>query len=260
MTVKITNHFVKELAWQNWHIHRPERLNALGTTLANELTETLSIARRELDPEIRAIVITAETVVKSGVAYWIAGGDLKELADLKQKAEARSYAKTMRLFCEGLESLAVPVVTVLDGLAIGGGAELALAGDIRLATVRSSLDFKQLKLGLTCGYGSTSRLVNLLGKAKAQSILFSCSTLDAETASRDGLIHQLIAFTNLEDIGLQILPLLELEPLAVAAQKKMLRLASTQSSGDQEWADEIFESIWLNETHERNLMGFKTKI
>jgi len=259
MTVNITNHIINALTWQNWHICRPERLNALGTTLARELTDTLEYARDHLAPEVRAVVITAETVVKSGQAYWIAGGDLVELSELNQKHQARDYAKTMREFCEGLEALPVPVVTVVDGSAIGGGAELALAGDLRLATVRSTFEFKQLKLGLATGYGSACRLVDLLGKSKVQSLLYLCSSIDAETAHREGLIHSLISSATSEEIALQLLPLLELEPRAVRAQKKMLRLATSQPSGDHRWADEIFESIWLNETHAKNLAEFKSR-
>jgi methylglutaconyl-CoA hydratase len=259
MTVKISNHSINSYTWQNWHIFRPERLNALGTTITKELADTLEFARDQLAPEVRAVVLTAETVVKSGSAYWIAGGDLKELSTLDQKHQARIYAQTMRRFCEGLETLPVPVITVVDGAAIGGGAELALAGDIRLATVRSTLEFKQLKLGLATGYGSASRLVNLLGKSKAQALLYFCASIDAETAHRDGLIHNLISSATTEEIAQQILPILELNPKALAAQKKMLRLASSQPSGNQDWADEIFESIWLNDTHAKNLSEFKAR-
>ena len=259
MTVKISNHSIHSYTWQNWHICRPDRLNALGTTLAKELADTLDITRSHLDPSVRAIVITAETVVKSGKAYWIAGGDLTELSTLDQRQLARAYARSMRIFCEGLEMLPIPVITVVDGSAIGGGAELALAGDIRFATVRSSFDFRQLKLGLATGYGAASRLVDLLGKSKAQSLLYFCQSVDAESAHREGLVHNLIASAQREDIGLQILPILHLEPLAIRAQKKMLRLASSQPSGDHSWADEAFEAIWLNETHSKNLAEFKKK-
>ncbi|MEI6834631.1 MAG: enoyl-CoA hydratase-related protein, partial [bacterium] len=110
MTVKISNHSINSYTWQNWHIFRPERLNALGTTIAKELADTLEFARDQLAPEVRAVVITAETVVKSGLAYWVAGGDLKELSTLDQKHQAHIYAQTMRRFCEGLETLPVPVI------------------------------------------------------------------------------------------------------------------------------------------------------
>lgn len=259
MTVKVSNHSIDNLYWQNWHISRPDRLNAIGTTVARELSETLDMIRSSLDHHIRAIVITAETVIKSNNAIWIAGGDLSELAELRQKPEGRDYAHIMRRFCEGLEILPVPVITVVDGAAIGGGAELALAGDVRFATVRSVFEFKQLKLGLATGYGSASRLVELLGKSKAQSLLYFCESVDAESAHRGGLIHRLISSASHDDISNAIFPLIQLEPSAVSAQKKMLRLASVQPSANRRWADEIFESIWMNETHSENLAAFKAR-
>jgi enoyl-CoA hydratase/carnithine racemase len=259
MTVKITNHSVEGFGWQQWHIARPERLNAIGTGLAGELSDTLDLIRKNPPAGIRAIVITAETVTKGDKSIWIAGGDLKELAMLKTKPEGRAYAKTMREFCEGLEYLTMPVVTVIDGAAIGGGAELALAGDVRFATVRSSLEFKQLKMGLATGYGAASRLVELLGKSRAQSLLYFSESLDAEEAHQQGLVHRLIPSASADDIGGAILPILRLEPAAVSAQKKLLRHTTTLSPGDHTWADDVFESIWLNETHVRNLEEFSRR-
>ena len=259
MTVKITNHSFEGFGWQRWHISRPEKLNAIGTGLAGELSDTLEFMTKEMPAGIRAIVITAETVTKGDKSIWIAGGDLKELALLKTKHEGRAYAKTMRAFCEGLEFLSLPVITVIDGAAIGGGAELALAGDVRFATVRSSLEFKQLKMGLATGYGAASRLIELLGKSRAQSLLYFSETIDAESAHQQGLIHRLIPSASVEDIGAAILPLLNLEPAAVAAQKKLFRHATTLPPGDHSWADDVFESIWLNETHRRNLEEFSRR-
>ena len=126
MTIMITNHTTEAYGWQRWHISRPERLNALGTILAGELAETLDFTRRQPPAGIRAIIITAETVVRGDRSIWIAGGDLKELSQLKQKSEARKYAKGMRSFCEGLEHLPIPVVTVIDGAAIGGTKQLSV--------------------------------------------------------------------------------------------------------------------------------------
>ena len=253
----IINHRTTEThAWHHWHISRPERLNAIGTTLAAELTDSLALLRQSPPSDVRALVVTAATVHKGDRSIWIAGGDLKELAALRSRSEARAYAAMMRVFCEALERLPFPVITVMDGAAIGGGAELALAGDIRLATVRSSLEFKQLKIGLATGYGAASRLVQLLGKSKAQSLLYFSETVDAEQAHACGLIHRLITAATPEEIGKSILPILSLEPAAVAAQKKLLRLATEAPGAATTWSDDIFESLWLNETHARTLSSW----
>ena len=256
MTISVTNHSTQAFGWQRWHISRPKSLNALGTSIAGELTEVLEQTRLTSSPEIRAIVITAEAISRGDKCIWIAGGDLKELALLTTKSAGRDYARTMRLFCEGLETLPMPVVTVIDGAAIGGGAELAIAGDIRFATVRSSLEFKQLKVGLATGYGAASRLVELVGKSRAQSLLYFSESIDSQEALKSGLVHRLISFTTDEDLGEALLPILQLEPVAMAAQKKMLRLATSQPQGNHSWADDIFESIWLNATHAKTLADF----
>ena len=83
--------------------------------------------------------------------------------------------------------------------------------------------------------------------------------MDAETAHQEGLIHQLISSSSTSDISQSILPLLELETKALAAQKKMLRLASQHHSGNTDWADDIFESIWMNATHVKNLEAFRKR-
>jgi enoyl-CoA hydratase/carnithine racemase len=259
MTIIVSNHSTESFGWQRWHVSRPDRLNAIGVSIAKELTDTLELARRQVNTGIRAVVITAESQTRGDRVVWIAGGDLKELSELSLKREGGDYARSMRLFCEGLEYLPFPVITVVDGAAIGGGAELALAGDVRFATVRSSFEFKQLKIGLATGYGAASRLTELLGKSRAQSLLFFAETLDAEVAHQSGLVHRLITSSSVEDIGKAILPILQLEPAAVFAQKKMLRCASSAAGANHSWSDEIFESIWMNETHSKNLESFKKR-
>ena len=109
MTISVTNHSTQAFGWQRWHISRPKSLNALGTSIAGELTEVLEQTRLTSSPEIRAIVITAEAISRGDKCIWIAGGDLKELALLTTKSAGRDYARIMRLFCEGLETLPMPV-------------------------------------------------------------------------------------------------------------------------------------------------------
>jgi enoyl-CoA hydratase/carnithine racemase len=89
--------------------------------------------------------------------------------------------------------------------------------------------------------------------------LFFAESIDAEAAHQSGLVHRLIASSSVEDIGKAILPILQLEPAAVLAQKKMLRCATSAAGANHTWSDEIFESIWMNETHSKNLGSFKKR-
>lgn len=256
MTVQISTEFVGPHRFLRWHIHRPERMNAIGTSIASELSDALNLARTEPPAGMRALVITAETVVRGKQATWIAGGDLRELATLESQAEGQAYAATMSRFCSDLELLPIPVVTLVDGTAIGGGAELALAGDIRLATKRSSFEFRQLKMGLATGYGAAERLCHLVGKAKAQSLIYFCETLSAEEALSMGVVHRVL--NSVVDISSVLTHLAELEPLAFAAQKKMFHFAHGMNQNPN-IADQIFGKLWRNQTHTKMLEQFKNK-
>lgn len=257
MTVQVSVESVGNHRFLRWHIHRPERMNAIGTSIAGELTDALALARREPPHGVRALVITAETVVRDSKATWIAGGDLTELAALTEQQAGQSYAAMMNRFCLELELLPIPVITLVDGAAIGGGAELALAGDIRLATQRSTFEFRQLKMGLATGYGGASRLCTLIGKAKAQQLLYFCETLTASIAQDLGVVHRVL--TSASDISGILESLAELEPLALAAQKQMFHLATDRNS-NAGMEVRIFGRLWGNNTHLKMLEKFKRKI
>lgn len=256
MTVIVTTEQLNHGQYLRWHIRRPERMNAIGTSIAGELAEAMNLALTQPPPGVRALVITAETVVKKNQSIWIAGGDLRELAQLTTKGEGRAYAAMMHRLCRELELLPIPVIALMDGAAIGGGAELALAADIRLATERSSFEFKQLKMGLATGYGAASRLCDLIGKSRAQRLLYFCESVSATEALELGLIHRLIP--NLDGLNPILTDLMNLEALAITAQKKMLHFATGQSS-DATVADRIFEELWRNATHNSMLDQFLTR-
>ncbi len=250
---------IRELdAYLEWRIERPERLNGLGTTLARELTLALAeLRRRGVMP--RALVLTATPVAKGPRRTWVAGGDLKELTELKTGAEARAYATSLSAFIAGLDELPCPVIIAVDGAAIGGGAELALAGDLRLATGASSFEFKQLKVGLATGYGGAGRLVELVGLGKAQAILYRSETLTAGEALALGLVHEVAnddrdLEARCHDLASQ---LAALSPQAFAAQKAMLWHAVRSHPGAARAAEaELFTRIWRNPEHQRFLSDF----
>ena len=257
MTVQVSVESIGNHRFLRWHIHRPERMNAIGTSIAGELSDALSLALSEPPAGMRALVITAETVVRDKKATWIAGGDLHELAALETQAQGQAYAAMMHRFCLQLELLPIPVITFVDGAAIGGGAEIAIAGDIRIATKRSNFEFRQLKMGLSTGYGAAARLCHLIGKAKAQQLIYFCETLSPDEALALGLVHRVLE--SADDMATVLNPLFELEPLAFAAQKKLFHMAIERSS-DATVADQIFGRLWRNRTHIKMLENFKNKL
>jgi enoyl-CoA hydratase/carnithine racemase len=245
---------------ERWTIVRPERGNALGTTLASELTAALGALNAKPEKP-RALVLTATPVVNGARRTWIAGGDLKELATLGSGTEARAYAASLAAFIDGLDELAVPVIVAVDGDAIGGGAELALAGDIRIATKASRWVWKQLRAGLATGYGSAGRLVRTVGRARAQGLLFLGETFGIEDALRYGVAHRAAddehGLAQLTDAVLA--GLLQLAPEAIAAQKAMLQLAAKGSPDAAAGELALFAGLWRNPGHARFLAAFAAK-
>lgn len=243
---------------ERWTLCRPERMNALGPSLAGELAERVAElgARAAAGSVPRALVITAEPVVKGTNRIWIAGGDLKELAEIGDASEARRYAATLTRFLEALDELPLLVVIAVDGAAIGGGAELALGGDVRIATSASSLSFKQLRVGLATGYGGAQRLVDALGLSRAQGLVFLGETLDAATALELGLFHRVVPdLTGLDGLVSALVANVGRE--AIAAQKAMLRLAVRAHPGAAQAGElEIFERLWRNPAHAAFLDAF----
>ena len=237
---------------RRWHIHRPDRRNGLGTVIAAELQDLLENFREECRDQgpafsCRLLAISATAVGNGDSRTWIGGGDLKELAGLTSADEGQAYSRTMTAVCTGLQRLPVPVLMAVDGRAIGGGAEFALAGDLRLATAGSTLEFRQLQVGLSTGYGGAARLVRLVGQSRATGWILGCAVIDSATARETGLIHELVpdAAALEEAITRQGRHFAGLAPEAVAAQKELL--AGRDDADDSH----LFRQIWLNPSHRR---------
>jgi enoyl-CoA hydratase/carnithine racemase len=243
-------------------LRRPERLNGLGPTLARELADELATLRALPEAKLPRLLALTAAPVTSGerqVRTWIAGGDLKELAAETGRERGLAYASTMAAFLDGLDGLPIPVAVAVDGDAIGGGAELAIAGDYRVMTRGSRLVFKQMEIGLATGYASTRRLVALVGLARAQDILLGARTLTAEQARDLGLVHDVVndwaeLRARLDERAER---LATLAPAAVAAQKKMLHLAGAEAAAAASRAElEVFASLWGNPAHAAALARF----
>lgn len=245
-----------------WQINRPDRRNALGPILAEELWAKVSELGNllptwpEASPKPRILAIKALSDMGDRQAIWIAGGDLKELSQLKDRAEGRKYAETMAKVCLALQKLPIPVVALIDGLVIGGGVEFALAADLRFATKRSIFHFKQLELGLSTAYASAGRLTHLIGAARAMNYLLRSSKLTAQKAYEAGLITEVVddasgldkeLFRLASDVG-------RLNPRSVAAQKHLLNLHSTNDKTAAEL--DTFEELWMNDYHQESLKRF----
>ncbi len=191
-------------------INRPDKLNALNkdvfTDLDNIVDEIIS------NPEIKSAIITG-----SGNKAFVAGADITEFANLDKEA-ARKLAKRGQDIFLKIENCPKPIVAAINGFALGGGCELAMACHFRLASENAKFGQPEVNLGLIPGYGGTQRLVHLIGKGKAMELLMSAHLIDAEEAKHLGLVNYISTSESLLEHTKQILSIINNKaPLAIAA-------------------------------------------
>ncbi|HLQ62776.1 MAG TPA: enoyl-CoA hydratase/isomerase family protein, partial [Candidatus Acidoferrales bacterium] len=162
-------------------IDRPSALNAIGLGTMAELDEALREAARS---EARVVVVRG-----AGERAFVSGGDLKELESLRTEREGSELASRMRAILDRLSALPQPVICALNGDAYGGGAELAVAGDFRVAAEHARLGFTQVRLGIMPAWGGIERLQELVGRARALYLLTTGEVLSAAEAERWGLVE-----------------------------------------------------------------------
>jgi len=191
-------------------LNRPEKLNALSREMILALSEVFKNIGGNLD--LRSIILTG-----AGNKAFSAGTDISELIGL-DKDRAREVSARGQALCNQIESCHVPVIAAINGIAAGGGCELALACHIRIASSNASFSLPETKLGVIPGYGATQRLVREIGKGRAFEMMLTGRSVPAEEALQFGLINRLTTPNNLlregEALGQEIA---NLAPLAIRA-------------------------------------------
>lgn len=237
-----------------WTIHRPERRNALSRDMFVELGRLA--ARAASDTELRAVVITAE-----GEEAFCSGADLKERILLNAE-QAREVLDRCRDAFDAIDSLPVPVVAALNGVALGGGLELALTADFRVAVESVVLGLPETGLGIIPGAGGTQRLPRLIGPARAKEMIVLGKRLSAHEALAMGLINRIAepgqsaracALTFLE-------PLNRMAPLAV--RSALVAVDQGLDCGLAEGLDaerRAYEQTLLSHDREEALAAFRDK-
>ena len=166
-------------------INRPEKLNALNKATIQELHETLKSV--DENPEIRAIVITG-----SGTKAFVAGADISEFAHFSAEEGSLLASKGQTILFDFIENLKTPVIAAINGFALGGGLELAMACHFRIASENAKMGLPETSLGVIPGYGGTQRLPQLVGKGHAMEMIMTAGMIDAETAKRYGLVNHVV--------------------------------------------------------------------
>lgn len=197
-------------------INRPEGLNALNREVLQELLDALD--KLEGDLTIRALVITG-----AGERAFVAGADIGEMAELTPK-EAQAFSRFGNSVMQKVAHFPVPVIAAVNGFALGGGFELALACDLRIASERARFAFPETGLGITPGFGGTQRLARLAGQMTAYDLILTGRRVKPDEALTLGIIGEITDAENLVARAWEIAELIaERAPVATREAKRAIR-------------------------------------
>ncbi|MGB0769748.1 MAG: enoyl-CoA hydratase/isomerase family protein [Flavobacteriaceae bacterium] len=184
-------------------IDRPKKLNALNKQTISELHHAIKEANASKN--VRAIILTG-----NGEKAFVAGADISEFADFDVQQAAQLSREGQMLLFDFIENLSTPVIAAVNGFALGGGLELAMAAHFRVASDNARMGLPEVSLGVIPGYGGTQRLAQLIGKGRALEMIMTAQMIDASKAEQWGLVN---AVTSQE----------ELIPYCISLAEKMKR-------------------------------------
>ena len=235
-------------------IDRPHAGNSISADVTTALDEALTAL--EGDGDVVAIVITG-----AGDKFFSSGGDIKQYRELVTREQLRGAFERPRRLLDRLEALPLPVIAAVNGIAMGGGAELMLACDLRLAAPTASIAFPYVRLGLIPGWHGTERLTRNCGYTNAMYLLLSGDTVGAEEALRLGLINRICDDLPVVDTALALVEkLARAAPLSLAASKRVL-LGAYQLPGEEArgLAESACEDLWMSDDHREAEAAFAAK-
>jgi enoyl-CoA hydratase len=199
-------------------INRPEALNALNSRVLQELLMTID--HLSMAADVGAIILTG-----AGDRAFVAGADIKEMVALSA-LEMRAFSETGRRLGDAIAACNKPVLAAINGYALGGGAELALACDIRIASNKAKIGQPEVNIGIIPGFGGSQRLPRLVGLGWASELIYTGEAIDAATAAQIGLVNRVVPAERLmEETKSLARKILEKSPAAIALAKACLRAA-----------------------------------
>jgi enoyl-CoA hydratase len=194
-------------------INRPEARNALNSKIIAELTDKLDEIAKS---EIRCLIVTG-----AGEKSFVAGADIVEMKDF-DPSQAEKFSISGNVLMEKLENMPMPVIAAVNGFALGGGCEMALSCDIRLASENAVFALPEVGLGILPGYGGVQRLVRVVGVSKAKELAFTGNKVKAPEAFELGLVSAVYPSRELMDAAMQMAEIITANaPLGVRAAKKV---------------------------------------
>ena len=197
-------------------INRPKVLNALNERVLSELSDVFD--ELEAERSVLAVVITG-----AGDRAFVAGADIGELAALANAKAGEEKARAGHVVGHKMEHSRLPVIMAINGYALGGGLELAMAGDIRIASSNAKLGQPEVNLGIVAGFGGSQRLPRLVGEGMASYMLLSGEPIGADEAKQANLVEKVVPPDQLMAEAKRIAKLIASKgPLAIAATKKLI--------------------------------------
>jgi enoyl-CoA hydratase/carnithine racemase len=234
-------------------LDRPQRRNAIDPALRDALASSLDEAGA--DPSVRAVIVTG-----AGGAF-CAGGDLASFVELHDARAYRHVSHRLTDMIESVERLEKPVVAAIDGVVTGAGLALALACDWRVGSPDARILFREGQVGLIPTHGGLTRLVKLLGLAKAKELLLGGDDLDAQAALRAGLLSELSEpGEHVARARARVAKMLRRAPLSYAAAKRVLQLAADVDQRSAMLAEALAQTALLqSDDHHEGLAAARER-
>ena len=238
-------------------INRPKALNALNPTVIAELGRELGSVADQLargDWSVRGLILTG-----GGDKAFVAGADIASMAEMSPE-QARSFAKAGHGVGDAIASLSVPVIAAVNGFALGGGCELALACDFIVAGARAKFGQPEVKLGVIPGFGGTQRMLRRIGIARALELCMTGDMIDANEAVRIGLANRVVETELLDTCVGLIETMAKMGPLAVAAAKRVIHRGAELPLADANRLEvESFAALFSTADQREGMRAFLDK-
>ncbi|MEM3577287.1 MAG: enoyl-CoA hydratase-related protein [Candidatus Bathyarchaeia archaeon] len=203
-------------------LNRPEALNAFSKEVVEEVLNALEDAKA--DENVRVVILTG-----AGEKAFSAGADIKAMKGMNA-LKARELSLMGEKLCLALENLEKPVIAAMNGYALGGGLEVAMACDIRIASENARMGQTEINIGLIPGWGGTQRLTRLVGATKAKELIFTGKMIDAKTAEQIGLVNMVVPQNNFREAVRQFaLELAQKAPVALKVAKALINKGAEAS-------------------------------
>lgn len=234
-------------------INRPKALNALNSATLQELSQ--AFAEIAQDETVRVVILTG-----SGEKAFVAGADIAEMRELNP-LQGRRFSQLGQSVMNQIENLPQPVLAVVNGFALGGGTELAMACDLRLASEKAKFGQPEVTLGLLAGFGGTQRLPRLVGSGRASEILFTGEMLDAQEAYRIGLVNRVYPQEELMEQALAMAQkIASRAPIGVQLTKSAIHKGQNiDLISGQAYEAEVFGQVFSTQDQKEGCSAFLEK-